>query len=181
MSLFHSEERPRLPVQWLPVGIWEWLLEAAALGIVLFWVYYLPMHWEVLPERVPSGFGGGGLPRGWASKSFLWLLPAVSLALYLIMTVASRYPHMRNFTVQVTEANARRLYAIARQLLILMKLESVGMMGYVEWKMIQTGRGEVTGLDPQVMWTLIAAMLGTALFGVIAMRRVDRELRENSL
>ena len=173
MSLFSEEERPRLPVRWLPAGQWEWLLEAATLGVVLFWVNYLTVHWEALPERVPSGFDWSCAPRGWASKSFLWVLPAASLLVYLVLTVASRFPHWGNFPVQVTQANAPRLYAMARWLLNVTKLQMIAMTGYVEWKMIQTGRENEAGLNPWVLGVLVAALMGTALYGILAMRRME--------
>lgn len=59
--------------------------------------------------------------------------------LYVVLTVASRFPHRGNFTVQVTEVNAPRLYAMARWLLNVTKLQVIAMTGYIEWKMIQTG------------------------------------------
>ncbi len=173
MSLFGNEARPWLPVRWLPAGRWEWLLEAATLGVVLFWVYYLTFHWEPLPERVPSGFDWSGAPRGWASKSFLLFLPSLSLVLYVVLTVTSRFPHKGNFPVQVTEENAPRLYAMARWVLNITKLQAIAMMGYIEWKMIQTGRENVAGLNPWVMGILVAAAIGTALYGILAMRRME--------
>ena len=134
MSLFGEQTWLRLPVRWLPAGRWEWLLEAVTLGVVLFWFYYLTVYWDALPEQVPSGFDWRGAPRGSAPKSFLWVLPAVSLVVYVVMTVASRFPHRGNFPVQVTEMNAPRLYAMARWMLNVIKLQVTATMGYIQWK-----------------------------------------------
>ena len=173
MSLFGAEARPRLPVLWLPAGRWEWLLEAATLGVILFWFYYLMVHWEALPERVPSGFDWRGAPRGWASKSFLWVLPAVSFAVYVVITVASRFPHRGNFPVQVTESNAPRLYAMARWMLNVIKLQVIAMTGYIQWKMVQTGLENAAGLNSWVRGVLLAAVMGTAVYGALSMRRME--------
>ena len=173
MSLLGEEARPRLPARWLPEGRWEWLLEVAALGVVLFWFYYLTAHWDAFPERVPSGFDWKGAPRGSASKPFLWVLPALSLVVYVVMTVASRFPHRGNFPVQVTASNAPRLYAMARWLLNVTKLQVIAMTGYIEWKMIQTARENTAGLNQWVCVVLVVALMGTALYGILAMRRME--------
>ncbi len=173
MSLFGEQTWPRLPVRWLPAGRWEWLLEAVTLGVVLFWFYYLTVYWEALPDRVPSGFDWKGAPRGSAPKSFLWVLPAVSLVVYVVMTVASRFPHRGNFPVQVTEMNAPRLYAMARWMLNVIKLQVTATMGYIQWKMVQTGLENAAGLNPWVMGLLLVAVMGTAVYGAWSMRRME--------
>jgi hypothetical protein len=173
MSLFAEEARPRLPVRWLPESRWEWLLEAVALGVVLFWVNFLTAHWDALPDRVPSGFDWKGAPRGSAPKSFLWILPAVSLVVYVVMTVASRFPHWGNFPVQVIGSNAPRLYEMARWLLNVIKLQVIATMGYIEWKMVQTARDNAAGLNQWVFVVLVAAVMGTAVYGTWSMRRME--------
>lgn len=47
------------------------------------------------------------------------------------------------------------------------------MMGYIEWKMIQTARENADGLNPWVMGLLVAALMGTTLYGILAMRRME--------
>jgi len=155
------------------VGTWEWVLEVASLGILLFWVYYLTAHWDVLPDLVPSGFNAGGAPRGERSKPFLLLLPAVMFFIYVVITGARRFPHWSNFPVTVTEENAPRLYAIGRRVLALMKVQAIAMMGYIEWKMIQTGRGEAPGMNEGVTWGFIALIVATLVYAIWAMRRVE--------
>jgi hypothetical protein len=44
---------------------------------------------------------------------------------------------------------------------------------YIEWKMIQTGREQATGLNPWVIWSFVALMLGTSLYAIWAMRRIE--------
>ena len=144
-----------------------------ALGVVLFWFYYLTVHWDALPDRVPSGFDWR-VRRGEVHRSsFLWILPAVSLAVYVVMTVASRFPHRGNFPVQVTGSNAPRLYAMARWLLNVIKLQVIAPMGYIEWKMVQTARDNAAGLNQWVFVVLVAAVMGTAVYGTWSMRRME--------
>ena len=98
MSVLSAKsERPRLPIKWLPESALEWLAEAAALGVLLFWVFYLATYWSDLPDEVPKGFGFGGQPRGSASRSFLWLLPGVGIVSYCGLTLLSRLTHLHNF------------------------------------------------------------------------------------
>lgn len=173
MSFLNADKRPRIRGPWLPVGVWEWVLEVASLGILLFWVAYLAAYWDVLPDLVPSGFNAGGVPRGDRSKPFLLLLPTVMFFIYVVITGARRFPHWSNFPVTVTEENAPHLYAIGRRVLAFTKFQTIAMMGYIEWKMIQTGRGEAPGMNEWVTWGFIALMLVTLIYAIWAMRRVE--------
>jgi hypothetical protein len=149
----------------------EWLLESATLGILLFWFFYLPIQWDSLPDRVPSGFGFSGRPRGAVSRSMLWLLPCVGFVLYGLQTRLSRFPHLHNFPVEVTLRNAETLYSLARRLLQLLKFELVASFGYIEWKMIQTARGNAAGLGPWFVPLLLAVVTTTSLYYSFRMRR----------
>ena len=172
MSVLSAKsERPRLPIKWLPESALEWLAEAAALGVLLFWVFYLATYWSDLPDEVPKGFGFGGQPRGSASRSFLWLLPGVGIVSYCGLTLLSRLTHLHNFPVEVTAENAAELYAFSRRILTLVKLQLVAAVGFIEWKMIQTARGTADGLGTWFMPLLVAAIFATSLYPLYRLRR----------
>ena len=149
----------------------EWVVEAVALGILLFWVYYLTANWSSLPEEVPKTFGFSGKPGALGSRSILWVLPGVGILLYIALTVGSRLTRLHSFPVEVTPENASELYAFSRRLINLSKLAVIAAFGYIEWKMLQTARGHAEGLAPWFMPILIVVMLSLAVYPAIRLRR----------
>lgn len=175
MSLTSSTERPQITGPWLPASAWEWIVEALSLAILLFWVVYLAIDWDALPDKVPTGFGFNGLPRRFGSRAFLWLLPGLGLGIYALLTWLSRKPNLHNYHVQVTAKNAPRIYALSRAALNLTKLEMVALFGYIEWKMLQTARGAAEGLYPWSVPIAVVVMLATSIYPVLRMRQIQDE------
>ncbi|WP_071593339.1 DUF1648 domain-containing protein [Kamptonema formosum] len=87
----------------------------AAAGTVLS--VALPVQsWKALPPVIPVHFGLSGMPDGWGAKAILWLFPALSAAIYMGLTVLSRFPHTFNYPVPITSENAARQYRLAGEL-----------------------------------------------------------------
>ena len=154
-----------------PMSRIEWVVEAVALGILLFWVYYLAANWSSLPDEVPRTFGFSGKPGALGSRSVLWVLTGVAILVYVALTVGSRLTRFHNFPIEVTPEKAAELYAFSRRLLNLSKLAAIAAIGYIEWKMLQTARGNAGGLAPWFMPILIAVMLSISLYPVFRLRR----------
>ena len=154
-----------------PMSKIEWLVEAVALGILLFWVYYLAANWSSLPDEVPRIFGLSGRPGAIGSKSVLWVLPGVGALVYIALTVGSRLTRFHNFPIEVTPENASELYTFSRRFLNLSKLVAIAMFGYIEWKMVQTARGNAEGLAPWFLPIMIVLMLSISLYPVFRFRR----------
>ena len=154
-----------------PMSRMEWVVEAVALGILLFWVCYLAANWSSLPEEVPKTFGFSGKPGALGSRSVLWVLPGVGILVYIALTVASRLTRLHSFPIEVTPENASELYAFSRRLINLSKLAVIAAFGYIEWKMLQTARGNAEGLAPWFLPILIVVMLSFSLYPVFRLRR----------
>lgn len=154
-----------------PMSRTEWLVEAAALGILLFWLCYLAVNWSSLPDEVPTRFDFSGNPVALGSRSVLWVLTGLGFLVYVVLTAGSRLTRFHSFPVEVTRENASELYAFSRRFINLSKLVVIATLGYIEWKMVQTARGNADGLAPWFIPTLIAGMLALALYPVFRLRR----------
>ena len=53
------------------------------------------------------------------------------------MTLTNFFPNTFNYPVPITPENVQNQYKIARQLLLWMKVELIGIMVWIEWEMIQ--------------------------------------------
>ena len=149
----------------------EWLLEAVAIGILVFWVYYLMTEWSSLPDEVPTKFSFRGKPQALGSRSVLWVLTGVGILVYGALTLASRLKRFNYFSVEVTPETSPALYATMRRLVKATKLVVIAMFGYTQWKMVQTARGNAEGLSPWFMPLVIAALLLIILYPAFRFRR----------
>ncbi|TDF94818.1 DUF1648 domain-containing protein [Paenibacillus piri] len=98
---------------------------------------YIFMMWPELPSRVPIHFNAVGEVDNWGGKGSVFVLPAVSVIIYIGLAILSRFPHVFNYTVEITEKNANAQYKNARLMLSWIKIEIVLLFGFLLWKTIQ--------------------------------------------
>ena len=152
-------------------------LEAISLGAlaVLFWVTYHALHGpDPLPDRIPTHFDAAGNPNGWGSPSSLLLLPAVALAIYLSITLVSRFPSAFNYPVRVTPENHARLEALALGMVSWLKMEMVCLFTWIQWSILEDVRQGQGGLSPALLPVSIVAVFGTVGWHIVAMFRAAR-------
>ena len=66
--------------------VWEFL---AALALFAMFAV-LVVHWNDLPDRVPSHFDLAGNPTRWTGPYRLWFMPVLGLGLYVLLTEIGR-------------------------------------------------------------------------------------------
>jgi len=86
------------------------------------------------PDIVPTHFDINGNPNNWGNKITLFIIPGISVLLYIILTIASHYPHIFNYPVKITEGNAERQYLLAIELLSLLKLSVLILFIFISLK-----------------------------------------------
>jgi uncharacterized membrane protein len=110
-------DRPRPELPWTSTD--RLLVGAAALGALLL-VAALPLLWNQLPDRVPTHFGFSGQPDDWGAKSTLLGLPLVGLVMCAGLLLLARVPHLYNYPVPITAANAGVQYRLGRRLVLVL-------------------------------------------------------------
>src|SRR5205823_14506695 len=122
----------------------SWLANFVALALLLgqlglAWVWY-----PQLPEQIPTHFGFTGKPDGWGPKRALWILPALSILLYFLIS-GLRLPGPRGSV-----------------LLPVLKAEMLATFLLIVWSQIQVAIRSRDRLSPAV-WILLALTIATAL------------------
>ncbi|MGA3136867.1 MAG: DUF1648 domain-containing protein [Terracidiphilus sp.] len=152
-------------------------LEAVSLGAlaVLFWVTYHALHGpDRLPARIPTHFDAAGNPNGWGSPSSLLLLPALALAIYLLITVVSQFPSAFNYPVRVTPENRPRLEALTLQMIAWLKTETICLFAWIQWVIVESARQGRLSVSLAEMPLFILAIFGTIAWHIVAMFRAAR-------
>ncbi len=98
------------------------ILEVIAIGLMLFQFFLIFNSWSVIPDKVPAHFDISGKPNSWGEKKSLFILPVVSIILFLALTLAGHYPKMFGYLLSYSEEeNRERLKIMDHWLIRIMK------------------------------------------------------------
>jgi len=139
---------------------------ACAFGIGVVW-----QSWQRLPAQIPTHFAGNGRPDGYGPPSTLWLVPAIALFLYSMLTIFSFFPQSFNYPVKVTDENRVHVQRIAVAMLGWLKAELMGTLAYITWATVRTAKGEANGLGLAFLPILLAMVGLTLTAGIVMTRR----------
>lgn len=149
----------------------RFLRETLALAGLAFQIGLVWLSWNSMPARVPTHFGFSGRADAYGGKSSLLVLPAASIGLYALVTVASFFPRAFNYPVAVTDGNRERLEAIALALMGWLKAEITWIFAYICWAGLRVAQGQSSGLG----WAFLPLVLGgigaTLVIAVVQMQR----------
>jgi hypothetical protein len=127
-----------------------------------------------LPERIPIQFDATDHPTAWGSPAMLILLPAITLIIYLLFTVVTRFPGAFNYPVRVTSFNRPRIENLALDMMAWLKVEIVGVLTWMQWVTIEAARNPnryIPGMTPAAL----VAVFATVSVYIVAMYRAGRE------
>jgi uncharacterized membrane protein len=153
-------------------------LEALGLAalIVLLGITWRALHGpDPLPALIPTHFGIDGQPNAWGPQGALWLLPAIGVAVYLLISAVSLFPASFNYPVRVTPANRPRLQALSLLMMSWIKLELAGLFLYIQGSIIQSVRSGKMALGPFIVPIFIAAVFATIGIFIAAIIRAAQQ------
>ncbi len=168
--MLNAKNRPRIKI---PLQISDFAVEAVC-GTFLILIILLPiMYWNELPSRIPSHFNFNGSPNRFGSKNSLIALPILAFVLNLGLTILSRAPHLYNYPVKITEANAENMYRVGSRSMRWLKTALTMFLCYLTYGSINTAMGNATGLNRYVLilyLSSLAIIIGVVIFSGIKNR-----------
>jgi uncharacterized membrane protein len=148
-----KENQPKLTIERTPV---DWIFELLAiLGLFALLgvsVYYYPK----LPDTIPSHFNGSGLPDKYEGKSFFWVLPGISVFLYILLSVINLFPHRFNYPFKITQQNAFRQYTLGTRLIRYIKMILVWLFFHITLSVVRSANHSEQGLGSWSMPVFLA-------------------------
>lgn len=150
------------------------LAALAALVFITINAFYGP---HPLTGQIPTHFDLRGQVNGWGSPRSLLFFLLFSIAMYLLLTVVSRFPSMFNYPVKVTELNRPQLEPLALSLLSWTKAEMLTFFVWMEFGMVQAARYPDRGLATYPMGVFVVTMFATVFGHIVAMFRAAKTAR----
>lgn len=160
---------PVLELTWTPLQVILGITGLVGTGLMLG---VLIAYWPQLPAEIPTHFDFSGTPDSWDSKQSLLYLAGVGVILYLVMIVLSRFPHLNNYLVAITESNAEKQYRMAVTLMLTLANVMIWMFTYIVWQTIRTALGYSEGLGEQFLYVILLVTLGPIVVYLIASLQV---------
>lgn len=105
-----------------------------------------------LPEIIPIHFDGSGIANGYGNKATMFLLPVIGTAIFILVTVLSKYPQIFNYTVRITDQNKQYQYKNTTRMLRCLKLSIAIIFIVIVIDMYLSGTKKMDGLGS---WFLI--------------------------
>jgi uncharacterized membrane protein len=149
------------PVLDIPFTRFERLLEGVCILSLISFFGLIAWKYPQLPATVPQNFGPSGQPEAWGDKSAVLILCLVIIALYTMLTMLSKHPHVFNYPFALNEHNIEDQYRLARTLISSLKLEIISIFLFTGWKMIQVSLGQANGLGIYFLPTFVGLLFGT--------------------
>ena len=156
--MYLESDRPRRKISLNSADI---ILEFIAFAMIIIQVLLLVFYYNDLPDRIPTHFNGAGEPDGFGSKTTVFLFPGITLFIYILLTVAARFPHFYNYPVKITDRNAEIQYRLAIRMLRITKVLVLLMFAYLNYKTILTAIGKATGLGLVFLPVFLLLLFGT--------------------
>jgi uncharacterized membrane protein len=159
------------PILSIPKTKSEIANEMISFGVLLTIFVYLFTQWSKIPNRIPIHFNVSDIATGWGSKGVLFVMPLITVLLFIGFTVLSKFPHVFNYPVEITLENAKKQYLNARLLLSWITLEIVVMFNFFEFEFINTVLGH-SGIKMIFLPFFILILLGTIVYFIIRSHKI---------
>ena len=132
--------------------------EALGIVILLGMFVFVASKWNNLPSQIPAHYNAQGTVDRWGGKNQIPFMPIVSVFLYVLLTVVSLFPKSWNMPTKITGEKRLAAYSCMKSMLILMKIELLGVFFYITYQMA----------FQKVLSALFLPVFFIILFGTIA-------------
>jgi len=152
----------------IPQTMSERIADVIGVIAILFMLIYTFMKYSGLPDTVPIHFGANGEADGFGSKSTFIIWPAISIGMFIFLTILERYPQAYNYPSRLNEKNAEAFYRNARKILNYTKNIIAVLFAYVTYEILN-----LNGKLSPLFWILIALIFIVVIVGAIRQRKIN--------
>lgn len=86
----------------------------------------------------------------------------------MVMFVLSRFPHLYNYLVTITESNAEIQYRMASNFMIVLANVIIWLFTYMVWQSIRTALGKSEGMGPWFVPVFLFLSFGPIVVYLVA-------------
>jgi uncharacterized membrane protein len=162
--------RPKIKV---PLEGLDIVLDILAATLLILLIAYTIISYSELPDTIPSHFNAKGEIDGYSNKNTFWLLPVISVVLFVGLFIANKYPHLHNYMVNITEANALKNYRFSTRVLRFANVFTMLIFLFVTHTIVQSAKGKTIELGSWVMPIVIGLSILLPIVILIYQRKLN--------
>jgi uncharacterized membrane protein len=150
-----NTSQPKIKIAWTAFDIaLEVIGFIALMGIWMMLLYFYPK----LPHTIPIHFDGAGKIDGYGNKFIIIFEPIVASVLFIGLSILNKYPHIFNYSSQITPENAAYQYRLATRLIRYIKLVIVLLFAFIMYTSIQSAYTQTDG-DGLILLPIFLALI----------------------
>ncbi len=136
-------ERPQIKIA---LNAFDKLVETLGWTVILaIWIITIATYTD-LPNIIPTHYNGAGEADAFGDKSNILSLPFVATILFVALSIFNKFPHVFNYSVDITPENALVQYTNATKLLRYLKLIVAIIFSSIAVQTIRTADSKDVGL-----------------------------------
>ena len=151
------------------------VVEIITFTLLLLLFIYTFQSYSDLSQSIPVHFNASGVADAYGDKSSIWILPVLGLVLALGMLALSRFPHIHNYMVNITEENAYKNYQLSSRILRWVNLAVVILFGFIQVTVIQKGLGNDFSLGKWFVPLIVGSTLTLPVFIFIYSQKINKK------
>jgi uncharacterized membrane protein len=166
------KERPRIPIQSTSTDKWlDWISYFLLFFLIAYPIYF----YSSLPDTIPAHMNIEGQVDRYGSKETIWVMPAVGLFLFIMLTILLRFPHIYNYPVKVTQQNAGRIYKSGISFIRIVRLWMVIVLIIVIISFIRMATEINKNSDTWLLPVIMLLALGMLVFSVVRFFNIKKQ------
>ncbi len=145
-------------------GNYNRILEIVALiGLILSLTPLLFFNKIDKNVSIPIHYNLYGEIDDWGSRSFLWIIPIIAIAFYIILSLGEKFHKKLNYPIKITKNNAEEVYRIAIQLIRTLKALFLVILAYINNISLAYAYGYNCYFNKFIMPFFIIILLGVVI------------------
>lgn len=145
---------PKYPIYKIILEIISGVAIVVSIGLLL-------KYYSSLPNIIPVHFNDSGMPDGYGSKNLIFILPGISLIIYFFPEILLKSTGIYKYFMPITKENVKHQFGYAEQLILMLKMELIISIMYIEWTSIGLALNRSDGMVSWFLPVFLAVVLGT--------------------
>ena len=150
----------------------EIILEIISVLALLTFFIFTYSNWPGVPERIPDHFNMSGMPDSWGVKGKIPIMIYVTVFVFILFSIISRFPRMINFPIPIKENNLKSHLQLRFSLIMWTKAELVIITSYLGIQAIRVSLSQAEGLGAYIVPIILLVIIGTAVIFIYRASRL---------
>lgn len=147
------------PIIDVPVEPMDLIIDLVSVTLLIIMMGYTLYAFPGLPDTIPIHYNGSGEVDGYGIKTTIWLLPVISIVMFVGLFILNKYPHMHNYMVNITEENALKNYRFSTRILRVVNFLCMLLFAFIQYRMILGAHRTTTGLGDLLLPIIIGSSI----------------------